>query len=175
MLGPPGPAGGAAVSARRLKRFADERGLLFEHEPAARRTPAVFRRYDRQTLVGWFGVPGPTGFEVGQSVRNLTITDETAHTSRITWAAFALRTGDDGARVALRAIAGVLPSGWNAEIDQNELVLWTLRRRTRLTSTRLWTWLEQAHGVLEPLLARSERVSDPAIRRRRGIRLAIEA
>lgn len=164
----------AVVSARRLRRFAQERGLLFEREVAARRSPAVFRQYDRQTLVGWFGVPGPTGFEVGQSVRARAITDETAYTSRITWAAFALRPGD-GARVALRIIAGVLPSGWNVEIDDDELVLWTLRRRTRLTSTRLWTWLEKAHGVLEPLLARPARVSAPAVRERRGIRLAIEA
>lgn len=161
------------MSPARLERFAHARGLQFAMELAARRTPVEFRQYDEQKPVGWFGVPGATGFEVGQSVRERAITDDSAHRSRITWAVFTLRTGDDGAQVAHRAVSGVLPSGWHAEIDDDELVLWTLRGRVRLTSTRLWAWLGEMHGILEPLLARPERVSDAAVRRRRGIRLAI--
>lgn len=163
------------ISAARLQRFARERGLRFALEPAARRTPSVFRRYDRQRLVGWFGVPGPTGFEVGQSIRTLTLgtDDEYADTSRITWAAFALRAGPTGAHV-LRTVAAVAPYGWHAEIDGHELVLWTLRlRHTRLNSARLWEWLNRAHDELTPLLARPEQTSESADRRRRGIRLAI--
>lgn len=164
------------ISAARLQRFADARGLQFALEPAGRRTPAEFRRYDERVLVGWFGVPGATGFEVGQIVQIVALggADNSAHTSRITWTSFTLRTGPAGNDVALRTAAAVMPTGWHADIDNNELVLWTLRR-TRLTSARLWAWLDLAHTTLEPMLARPERVSDSSGRCRRGIRLAIEA
>src|SRR5690606_15457080 len=124
------------VSARRFERFARERGLIFEREPAVRRSPAAFRRYDSQTPVGGFVIPGATGFEVGQRIEDVPLDDETALRTRRTWASFALWPGAvDSAR---DAVTQTLPAAWHADVIGDELVLWTTRR-VRLTSPTLWS------------------------------------
>ena len=105
----------ATMTSGGLERFARRHGLQFAQEPAARRTPVVFRQYDEQKLVGWFGVPGPTGYEVGQSIRQVSFGDpESATTSRLTWASFTLRTGSAGDARALTTVSSIAPAGWRS-------------------------------------------------------------
>lgn len=164
-------AGVAVVSVRRLERFARERGLLFDEAPAVRRSPAAFRQYERQKPVGWFGVPGATGFEVAQRIEDVPLDEENGLRSRRTWAAFALRP--DAAGSARDAVARILPAGWHVETVGDELVLWTTRRE-RLISPRLWSWLERAQSALAPRLGRPAATTELAARQRRGIRRTIE-
>lgn len=163
--------GAAVVSTRRLERFARRHDLIVDREPAARREPAAFRQYDSQKPVGWFVIPGATGFEVGQRIEDVPLDDETALRTRRTWAAFALRPGAIDS--ASDAVAPILPAGWHAEVVGDELVLWTTRR-VRVLSPRLWSWLERAHSALRPHLARPLAASELTARQRRGIRRAIE-
>jgi len=160
--------------ARRLERFARARGLIFEREPAVRRTPLEFRRYTTQRPIGWFGVPGPTGYEVAQRHEVQDLGDlEHAHTSRLTWVVFTLRTGPAGDAEALRVMAEMAPRCWHAQCTDGELIVWT-RRFTRLTSPRLWKWLASAHDALTPLLSRSAQLDSAARRQRASIPRSVE-
>jgi len=156
-------AGTAVVSTRRLERFARERGLLFDPEPPVRRSPTRFRHYDEQRPLGRLGVPGTTGFEVEQRIETLNLGggDNSAAISRCTWAVFTLRTGPAGSERAAQIASRIMPHGWNAVLDDDELVLWTYRR-TRLTSSSLWEWLFRTQQALEPMLARpASRIDRP--------------
>ncbi len=167
--------GAPVVSERRLEQFAHERGMLFDREPPVRRSPSVFRRYDDQRPVGWLGVPGATGFEVGQRIESVALhtADNAAQTSRLTWAAFTLRADVAAGVQAPDVVTAIMPHGWHVESGPDELVVWT-RRRIRLTSASLWSLLTRVQVTLELQLARPASVSDLAERHRRGVRRAIE-
>lgn len=159
---------------RRLVRFATANGLQFALEPAQqRRTPAVFRAQDWRIAVGWFGVPGPTGFEVGQHVAFVEYGDGDASGTRWTWGVFTLRTEAAGREVALQIVDGVLPRQWSAQLSGDQLVIFS-QGWMRLRSRKLWERMSTVAQVLAPLLAQPERTSSSAERQRRGVPLAIE-
>ena len=160
-----------------LMRFATQHGMQFATEPAAaRREPAMFRRQDARTAIGWFGVPGPTGFEVGQhvSIANLDTADNSAYATRWTWVVFTLRSDDAVHETAWRDVQSMLGGRWDAERCGDELVLFA-RGWRRLRSRALWRFASDVQRLLEPLLAHPVRTSSSAERERRGIRLGIES
>lgn len=149
--------------------------MQFSTGPAAeRREPAMFRRQDARTPIGWFGVPGPSGFEVGQhlSIERLDTADNGATVTRWTWVVFTLRSSD--AARALRDVLSLLPGRWNCERCGDELVLFVQGRR-RLSSRALWEFAYGMQELLERQLTHPMRTSSSAERARRGIRLAIES
>lgn len=159
-----------------LARFAALHGMQFSIQPAAsRRRPAVFRRQHRRTPVGWFGVPGPTGFEVGQhvSLEHLDTADNGASVTRWTWVVFTLRSDDAIDEATWHDLQSMLPRRWSAERCEDELVLYAPGWR-RLRSRALWRFAEDVRRRLGPLLARPVRTSSSAERQRHGIRLSIE-
>lgn len=141
-----------------------------------RQWTATFRLANERIPIAWFGVPGPTGFEVGQHVArvHLATMDDTVQVTRWTWVVFTLRAGPSCVEVARRMVSEVLSRGWCIEMHGNELVLYR-SWPTRVTSPRLWLLVKRVHSVLEPMLARPERTSDTAERGRRRVQLAIEA
>jgi len=170
----------SALAARReqsLARFAAQRGMQFSTGPAAeRREPAVFRQQDARTPIGWFGVPGPTGFELGQhlSVERLDTADNGATVTRWTWVVFTLGSDDAIDASRWRDVQRMLSGRWNAERCGAELVLFA-RGWRRLQSRALWLFAHEAQQLLEPQLTHPVRTSSTAERERHGIRLAIES
>lgn len=159
---------------RRLARFAAVQGMQFALEPAQRRRePAALRVQDRRTAVGWFGVPGPRGFEVGQHLTHLDFDDGDGAVTRWTWGVFTLRAGPGSRDLVLRLVEDVLPYPWNAELSGNELVIYS-RGWMRLRSRKLWRLMSTVGLALDPLLAQPARTSQSAERQRRRIHPSIE-
>lgn len=157
-------------------RFAAGHGMQFSTGPAAsRREPAVFRRQDSRRPVGWFGVPGPTGFEVGQhvSLAHLDTADNSASATRWTWVVFTLRSDGAMDEAVWCEVRSLLPRRWSTERCRDELVLFAPGWR-RLRSRALWRFAEDVRQVLSPLLVQPARTSSSAERQRHGIRLPIE-